>query len=148
MRFLGIGKDASLGDMYLSLLREGHEVRTYVESPEWRCILRGMINLTESWQRELDWIREADGIVLFERADCGDLQDRLRSEGFNVIGGSAFGDRMERDRAFGQACMRTAGIKTAPSQAFADFRSALELSFQITGGTRATAAAAGILPFL
>lgn len=125
MRFLGIGKDASLGDMYLGLIRAGHEVKTYVESPEWRCILGGMIHIVEDWREELDWVRAEDGIIIFERADMGELQDQLRRDGFRVIGGSAFGDRMENDRAFGQACMRAAGMKTARSHGFTDFKTAL-----------------------
>src|ERR1700677_4100057 len=100
MRFLGIGKDGSLGDMYLSLLRAGHEVRTYIDDPKWRGILRGFIHVTGNWKSELDWVRQENGIVIFERADQGALQDQLRRDGFYVIGGSAFGDRLENDRSF------------------------------------------------
>jgi len=125
MRFLGIGKDGSLGDMYLALLRAGHEVRTYIEDPQWRGILRGFIHVTDNWKRELDWVRQEDGIIIFERADQGDIQDQLRRDGFQVIGGSAFGDRMENDRSFGQACMREAGMTTAPTHHFTDFDQAL-----------------------
>jgi phosphoribosylamine---glycine ligase len=126
LHFLGIGRDGSLGDMYLALLNAGHEVKTYIEDPQWRVILGGLINLTDSWERELDWIRQNDGIILFERTDFGELQDSLRRDGFRVIGGSAFGDRMEMDREFGQSCMRQAGMKTAPSQRFTNFQPALD----------------------
>ena len=144
MRFLGIGKDASLGDMYLNLLRAGHEVRTYAESREWRGTLRGLITLTDNWKDELEWVR--DGIILFERADNGELQDQLRREGFNVIGGSALGDRLENDRAFGQSCMQTAGMKIAPSKRFTDFRVARDFIaarprryvFKLNGSTYAS----------
>lgn len=125
MRFLGIGRDGSLGDMYMALLRAGHDVRTYIEDPRWRGILRGFIHITDDWKRELDWVRREDGIILFERADQGELQDALRRDGFRVIGGSAFGDRMENDRGFGQSCMRQAGMTTAPTRHFADFDAAL-----------------------
>ncbi|HEY2010894.1 MAG TPA: phosphoribosylglycinamide synthetase C domain-containing protein [Rhizomicrobium sp.] len=125
MRFLGIGKDGSLGDMYLALLRAGHEVRTYIEDPLWRGILRGFIHPTDDWKRELKWLGR-DGIVIFERADQGELQDELRRDGYNVIGGSAFGDRMENDRSFGQACMRQAGMTTSENHPFTDFDTALD----------------------
>ena len=75
-----------------------------------------MIQRTEDWRRELDWVRQGNGIILFEAADWGELQDSLRRDGFNVIGGSAVGDRMESDRDFGQQCMRDAGMATAPSR--------------------------------
>ena len=59
---------------------------------------------SEDWQGELPWIREAgaDGIILFENVakSRGALQDDLRRDGFNVIGGSAYGDRLENDRAY------------------------------------------------
>lgn len=124
MRFLGIGKDGSLGDMYLHLSRAGHEVKAYIDDPDWRGILRGLIQQTDDWKRELDWVR--DGIILFEAADSGELQDSLRRDGFHVIGGSAIGDRMESDRDFGQHCMRQAGMQTAASQDFTDFDAALD----------------------
>jgi phosphoribosylamine--glycine ligase len=125
MRFLGIGKDGSLGDMYLHLSRAGHDVKAYIGDPEWRDILRGMIRRTDDWKQELDWVGK-DGIILFEAADSGALQDQLRRDGYQVIGGSAAGDRMENDRDFGQDCMRAAGMQTAASQDFQDFDAALE----------------------
>src|SRR6185312_7681948 len=106
--------------MYYALLRAGHEVRTYIEDPKWRGILRGFIHLTHDWKQELSWLGK-DGIIIFERADQGELQDELRRDGYLVIGGSAFGDRMENDRSFGQGCMRDAGMKTAPTHHFTDF---------------------------
>src|SRR6201996_4318916 len=124
MRFLGIGRDGSLGDMYMALQRDGHEVRTFIEDPQWRGILHGFIHVSEDWKRELSWLGK-DGIIIFERADQGPLQDALRRDGYNVIGGSAFGDRMENDRGFGQNCMRQAGMKTAPTHAFTDYDVAL-----------------------
>jgi phosphoribosylamine--glycine ligase len=112
--------------MYLGLLQAGHDVRTYVEDERWHDILRGSLKLTRDWKQDLDWLREDDGIVIFERADAGELQDQLRRDGFNVIGGSAFGDRMENDRAFGQECMRAAGIRTVPVQEFNNFDAAID----------------------
>lgn len=127
MRFLGIGKDGSLSDMYLALIRAGHDVRTYIAKPEWRQTLAGLINRIDDWKLELDWIRDGDGIVVFEAADCGELQDSLRRDGFRVVGGSSVGDRMENDRDFGQSCMRQAGMRTAASYDFKDFQRAIDL---------------------
>jgi phosphoribosylamine--glycine ligase len=126
MRFLGIGKDGSLGEMYLKLIEAGHEVKAFIGAPEWRGILGGMIHRTEDWRQELDWVRQDDGIVIFEAADEGELQDSLRADGFHVIGGCAIGDRMENDRDFGQNCMRQAGMQTAASRDFTNFGDALE----------------------
>ena len=106
MRVLGVSETCDLGALYLSLVREGHEVRVAVSEPLARGTLAGLVPRTPDWRAELDWIRAAgpEGIILFESVSegFGALQDRLRAEGFNVIGGSAYGDRLENDRAYAQ----------------------------------------------
>lgn len=128
MRFLAIGKGNDLADMYARLLAAGHEVRVYVEDEEARDIFEGMLPFTSDWKSELPWIREAgrDGILIFEGIGWGETQDRLRGEGYNVIGGGALGDRLETDRAYGQAVLRDIGLDTADSHEFNDFESAIE----------------------
>lgn len=123
MRFLGIGETNDLGDMYLRLMQRGHEVRVHMSDPDSAGVMQGMVEFVDDWKAELEWIRDAgpDGIILFETASHGDLQDKLRRDGFNVIGGSALGDKLEQDRAFGQQVLSQLGMKTAPSLEFASF---------------------------
>ena len=126
MRFLGIGEYNDLAALYQGLAQRGHEVRVFVEDPACRDVFAGMLAFTHDWEHELGWLRQAgdDGVVLFESALKGELQDRLRREGFQVIGGSALGDRLEADREFGQQVLRGAGLHTARSRRFTDYRAA------------------------
>ena len=128
MRFLGIGDYNSLGDMHWRLGEAGHEVRVHVREAEAHELYAGMLQRVDDWPSQLDWIRRAgdEGIVLFESASMGDTADALRRDGFHVVGGSAWGDRIERDRAFGQQVMREAGMQTAPTHAFRDYDAALD----------------------
>ncbi len=123
MRFLGIGKGNDLADLYWRLQQQGHEVRVFVGDKDARDIFAGMLTFTEDWQRELSWAR--DGILIFEGIGWGETQDRLRAEGFNVIGGSAVGDRLETDRAYGQNILRSVGLQTAAVHEFEDFDAAI-----------------------
>src|SRR4051795_1100405 len=109
MRFLGIGDVCDLGALYLRLLAEGHDVKVHIAKPICRDTLAGLVRHVTDWRQELPWLREAgdEGIVLFENTaeQRGQLQDELRRDGFHVVGGSAYGDRLENDRAFGQSVL-------------------------------------------
>jgi phosphoribosylamine--glycine ligase len=56
----------------------------------------------------------------------GKIQDELRSEGYNVFGGSWGGDRLEKERDFAQIMFSTYGIKGLRTYNFPDIDSAME----------------------
>jgi phosphoribosylamine---glycine ligase len=119
MRFLGVTETCDLGSLYMRLVADGHEVKVFVEEEGARGTMAGLVPRTQDWRAELDWIGR-DGIILFEAVSegYGALQDRLRAEGYRVIGGSAFGDRLENDRAHAQALLAGLGLKTAAVRHF------------------------------
>jgi phosphoribosylamine---glycine ligase len=127
MRFLGIGNSCDLGSLYMRLLEDGHEVRVFAAEPLAAGTLAGIVPRTANWRDDLHWIREAgnDGIILFESVASGSgaVQDELRRDGFHVIGGSAYGDRLENDRAFGQQVLAELGFSIAPVHEFRDHAS-------------------------
>ncbi len=114
MRFLGVTETCDLAALYLRLLAEGHEVRVAISEPLAQGTLAGLIDQVADWRAELDWVRAAgrDGVILFESVSegFGALQDDLRRDGFQVIGGSAYGDRLENDRAFAQQLLAELGF--------------------------------------
>ena len=56
----------------------------------------------------------------------GPTADELRKSGKLVVGGSAYTDKLEEDREFGQSEMRRVGMLTLPHWEFADYDSALK----------------------
>ena len=120
MRILGVTETCDLGSLYMRLLAEGHEVRVSVSEPLASGTMAGLVPRTEDWRGELDWIRDAgdDGLILFEAVGFGELQDQLRAKGFNVIGGSGLGDRLEDDRGYAQSLLAQLGMKVAPTAEF------------------------------
>jgi len=115
VRVLGIGTHCDLGDLYQRLLASGHEVRVHVSDPDSADILLGIVPRGHGLEMDLAWVKQADGLVVFESTGRGEHQDKLRRRGFRVVGGSALGDRLELDRAFGQHAFRQAGLGVAPS---------------------------------
>ena len=117
MRFLGVGDNCDLGALYLRLIEEGHDVRISIANPLCQGTLAGLVEQIADWQAELPWIRAAgnEGIILFENVAKrrGEAQDALRRDGFNVIGGSAYGDRLENDRGYAQRVLAEIGLSTS-----------------------------------
>ncbi|MGZ8335186.1 MAG: hypothetical protein ACXWU1_00825, partial [Allosphingosinicella sp.] len=112
-----------LGALYMRLLAEGHEVRIAVSEEKAQGTMAGLVPRTDDWVAELDWVCAAgdQGIILFEAVSegFGARQDELRRDGFAVIGGSAYGDRLENDRAFGQQVLAQLGLQVAATREFA-----------------------------
>ena len=128
MRFLGVGDYCDLGALYLRLQAEGHEVKVFISDPLCHDVLSGMITRVTDWQAEFSWVKAAgkDGVIMFENVaeQRGAVQDDLRAQGFNVIGGSAFGDRLETDRAYGQRVLAGLGLNVAPVHEFTGYEAA------------------------
>jgi phosphoribosylamine--glycine ligase len=129
MRFLGVGDNCDLGALYLRLIEEGHDVRISIANPLCHGTLAGLVEQVPDWIAELPWIRAVgnDGIILFENVakGRGEAQDALRCDGFNVIGGSAYGDRLENDRGYAQRVLADIGLSTAGFWEFATREEAL-----------------------
>lgn len=127
MRYLGVGRYNDLGSLYRRLAEEGHSVAVVTEDAASRDASHPDIVQLADREAGLAWLGQisAEGIVLFEGIGYGAEADRLRRQGYAVIGGSAFGDRLESDRSFGQRVLREAGIAIAGTWEFADFDEAI-----------------------
>ena len=130
MRFLGIGDSCDLGALYLRLLAEGHDVKVHVANPLCHGTLAGLVPRVDDWKAQLDWLKAAgtDGIMLFENVAerRGALQDELRRDGFHVIGGSAYGDRLENDRGYAQEVLRGIGLSICPVKTYSGRAEAIQ----------------------
>ncbi len=118
MRILGIGNRIDLGDLYLALQREGHEVRVHAGDRAFAGGFAGLLQTVPDWRPALDWVGRG-GVVIFEKVGRGAEQDALRRDGYQVVGGSTLGDRLEYDRAFGQQVLRDVGLQIAEGHDFA-----------------------------
>lgn len=127
MRVLGIGHELDLLDLYQALARRGHDVRVCGVAPAFDDVGRGLVARFEGTTAEaLAWVGAAgdDGLIVCENADVGALQDEARRQGRRVVGGSALGDRLEADRAFGQSTLSHLGLPTVATHRFDDYADA------------------------
>ncbi|MBK8510086.1 MAG: phosphoribosylamine--glycine ligase [Candidatus Competibacter sp.] len=121
-RFLFVSWDSLIGDIAWQTVKEGQDVRYYIHNPDEREIADGFVPKTDDWRREVDW---ADVIVFDDVLGMGSLAEELRRAGKLVVGGTAYTDRLEDDRAFGQQELRAAGVTIIPQENFTAFDDAI-----------------------
>jgi phosphoribosylamine--glycine ligase len=122
-RFLFVSIDGLIGDVAWQIVREGHEVRYFIENQAERDIADGFVPKTDDWQRHIDW---ADVIVFDDVLGQGEKAHALRQAGKAVVGGTPYTDKLEDDRTFGQEELRKAGIAIIPFREFSDFDAAIQ----------------------
>lgn len=93
MRFLFLsGSGESCGLAY-RLQADGHEVICWIREGDAKRNYDGLLRKTSQWESHL----RVGTIVVFDSVGGGKTADRLRGDGYRVIGGSVFADQVEFD---------------------------------------------------
>lgn len=121
-KFLFVSHESLSGDLAWQIKKEGNEVKAYIKAKSDADVYDGFLDKVVDWEKELDW---AD-IVVFDDIGFGEAADKLRASGKLVIGGSAYTDRLETDREYGQSEMKRLGLLTLPHWDFENFDDAIK----------------------
>ncbi len=122
LKFLFISWESLSGDLALQIKKEGHEVKIYIKSEEDKDVYEGFLEKVGDWKKFVDWT----DVVVFDDVGFGEEADKLRKSGKLVVGGSAYTDKLEEDREFGQGEMKRVGMLTLPHWDFSDYDLALK----------------------
>ncbi len=121
-KFLFVSPEALASDLAWQLSKEGHEVKMHVSDHDSKDIADGFVEKIDAWEPWQEW---AD-VIVFDSCGFGGAADELRKNGKLVVGGSAYTDRLEMDREFGQMEMKRAGLNILPHWEFTDFDEAIK----------------------
>src|SRR5437867_10463729 len=121
-KFLFVSLDGLIADIAWQVVKEGHEVKLFIEAKDEREIADGFVPKTEDWIRDVPW---ADLVVFDDVQGQGAKAHQLRQTGKLVVGGSPYTDQLEDDRAFGQQELKKAGVAIIPQENFHSFDDAL-----------------------
>ena len=121
-RFLFVSWDGLIGDIAWQTVKEGHEVKYYIQNADEKEIADGFVSKIEDWRQAVEW---ADVVVFDDVLGMGGLAEELRRAGKLVVGGTSYTDRLEDDRAFGQQELRAAGVAIIPQENFTSFDDAI-----------------------
>lgn len=107
---LFISRELIAADLAYQLEKEGCNVKLFIESEADRDCFHGIIDKTNDWKNELNWVGK-NGLIVFDDVGYGKIQDDLRKNGYFVIGGSGDGDKLELDRKYGQEMLKLCGVE-------------------------------------
>jgi len=122
-RFLFVSLGALISDIAWQVVKEGHDVKYFIEEETERSIADGFVPKVGDWESHVDW---ADVIVFDDVLGQGAKAERLRAAGKHVVGGTEYSDRLEDDRTFGQQELKRHGVSIIPFEEFTDFDSAID----------------------
>ncbi len=121
-KFLFVSLSGLIGDIAWQVAKEGHEVLYYIKAQTEQDIADGFVKKSTDWEKDADW---ADVIVFDDVLGQGEKAQALRAKGKLVIGGSAYTDKLEDDRSFGQEELKKAGVNIIPYKDFFSFDEAI-----------------------
>jgi phosphoribosylamine--glycine ligase len=121
--FLFVSLTGLISDIAWQVSKEGHEVRYFIADKKERDIADGFVAKSKDWEKDKDW---ADIIVFDDTLGQGEKAQALRTEGKPVIGGTAYSDKLEDDRSFGQEELKKAGVNIIPYGEFESFDDAID----------------------
>lgn len=119
-KFLFVSWESLSGDLAWQIQKEGHEVKIFIKAET--DAYDGFLEKVPDWKALTDW---AD-VIVFDDVGFGAQADSLRKAGKLVVGGSAYTDRLEEDREFGQSEMKRLGMLTLPHWDFDKYDAALK----------------------
>ena len=128
-KFLFVSDESLSGDLAWQIKKEGHEVKIYIKSEQDKDVYDGFVAKVDDWKKHLDWC----DVLVFDDVCFGKEADELRKAGKLVIGGSAYTDKLEEDREFGQSEMKRLGMLTLPHWDFTDHQTAIDFIEQNPG---------------
>jgi phosphoribosylamine--glycine ligase len=98
-------------------IKEG--IDTYVWCPYRLKPLEDVVNYVDTINEGLKY---RPSCIVFDGSGKGDLADKLKKDGYKVIGAGVMNDRLEYDRDFGYKIMQMAGIKTGEIYKFSNIK--------------------------
>ena len=122
-KFLFVTKESLLTDTAWCVKKEGNEIKYYIEDKADADIGDGFVDKVEDWKEHVDW---ADVIVFDDVLGQGAIAEELRKKGKVVVGGTAYTDKLEDERSFGQEELKRHGIPILPYSEFTSFDDAID----------------------
>ena len=120
MRWFLISSDGDGLGIARRIVDEGWDVTAFIKNKKFAHDYDGLLKKADKI------IASPDMLYLFDATPGGKTADRLRAQGYPVLGASVFAQQLEMDRHLALDLMKDAEIQVPPSQHFTDFDAGIQ----------------------
>src|SRR5580698_4714568 len=122
MRILVHDPSADFAGIAYQMVKEGTTVDLFIKDNFYRQAMDGLVPKVETLEEGL---KNKPDLVIFSLNGDGELADKVRSDGYRVIGSSAMADKLEMDRSYGVKVAKQYGLSVPRTTEFKDIGSAI-----------------------
>ena len=122
MRILAHDASADFAGIAYQMQKEGTKIDLFIADKSYRQAMDGLLPKVESLEEGL---KNKPDLVIFSLNDDGEEADKVRKQGFKVMGSSAFAKKLEMDRAYGVKVAQQFGLKVPKTTEFSSVEEAI-----------------------
>jgi phosphoribosylamine--glycine ligase len=122
MRILCHDATADFAGIAFQMQKEGCQIDLFIKDKFYRNAMDGLVPKVETMEEGLS---HKPDLVIFSLNGDGDLADKIRKDGYRVIGSSVMADKLEMDRSYGVKVAKQYGIHVPKTTEFKDVGSAI-----------------------
>lgn len=121
MKVLFLSRHGEGADIAFRMALDGVQVRLWIENAAMKDVADGLVPKVSDWKPSVAW---ADIVVMdYNSETLAKIWTQIHSQ-VPCFGGSAFGQKLESDRAYARAVMQRCGLPRLESKSFPDLKQA------------------------
>ena len=122
LNILFVSIDGLISGIAYQTVQEGHNVKFFIKDSKFSDIGNGLIPKSSNWKDDVKW---AD-LIVFDDIGWAKEIKQLKKQKKLVVGGTAYTDKLEYDRTFGQNELKKNGVPIALFKEFKSFPEAIK----------------------
>lgn len=121
MNILFVSYNLSGANLALHLLKEGHEVRLFIEQKKQHAHHRGEIMRIEDWKEELPWVSH-DGLVIIDSCGYAKKRNSEWQVRYLIVGSDELSDKINNDSEYERKIFSDNGASLSSAHHFSSIQ--------------------------
>ena len=127
MKFLIVSERGDFSGAAIQLALEGNQVKIWYKEPRARGTQDGILDQVKTIA---EGTQMGPDVIVFDMSGMGAIAEKLKNDGWKVVGGGLIQDELEHNRPFAMRTMEAFGIRTPHTFAFKGIQDAAKFAVE------------------